>query len=1066
MGSLALQDSSSDKYAAEFAIKRRSRMRNPWAISWATIATLLLGFGALFLMAQSFLTRQLDVKGCEMSYMWPSLIRFDDFDTEHTRFASKYSLHLYREGGIDDDSRVKGVPVLFIPGNAGSYKQVRSLGSEAAHYYHNVFKNNGNAINAGKRPLDFFTVDFNEDFTAFHGQTLLDQAEYLNDAISFILSLYHDPSRSLRDSQLPDPASVIIVGHSMGGIVARTMLTMPNYQPKSINTIVTLAAPHARPPVSFDGDIVRIYRTINEYWRHSYSRKWAIDNPLWHVTLISIAGGGLDTIVPSDLANIASLVPDTHGFTVFTSSMPNVWTGMDHLAIMWCDQARKNIIRALYDIVDASRPAQTIPRAHRMREFKRWLLSGLEDTIEKTLPYTEAKTLLTLNEDSAVVPQGQRLVLRNLGTGLQTPKAYLMPIPPQHAARDTKLTLLTNEKLDSVGEHGQLEILFCSALSHQAGQSTTIFQMNMDLSGDSPGPNKLACKNAASDSIVLPASTQQSTFPFKRDLHPFSYLQYDVKDLAEHQYLAVVDKAAQHSSGWVIGEFSDSAQYLHQPDMSLIRLLTKGLSLKLNAGLMNDIKLPAAQSSLLAYDLDIKQETCTTSELFAPLVRQYVTNVHESKYFVNAQQAKINMHGVTPYMPPSFFIKDSVNGLSLQIWTDPECGGDVHVSLKVDILGSMGKLWMRYRIVFAAFPVLVVALVLRQQFMVYDETGIFMSFAEGLNQCIKGSLPMTLAALTLLSITSGSTRARSMDTGFTNTTTTFSNADIFGNTDHELLLGLRDSFFWFLIPLFGLMCVAMCIAFNYAVTSLIYLLALVYGLFSPRTTRTDDDKRTPGSFAVTSPRRRILTTCILLSLVSTVIPYHFAYVVLCVAQLLTCVRSFHSAQDSKHSPHHDANSTTLATQTSNFSNYTHALLTLLLWLLPINLPVLVVWLRNLFVNHWLTPFSPHHNLIAITPFLLLVELHGAGIMVPRVTSAWRLVTNALLSAFAVYAAVCGVTYAFVLYFFADVVVGWIVWVCCFGGCDGGFGGFGKAILREAWRGSLRGRGQRGVRKDG
>ena len=140
-----------------------------------------------------------------------------------------------------------------------------------------------------------------------------DQAEYLNDAITYILSLYHTPGRSLRDSDLPDPTSVIVVGHSMGGVVARTMLTMPNYQANSINTIVTLAAPHARPPVSFDGDMVRIYKGVNGYWRHAYSQKRAEDNPLSQVTLISIAGGSLDTLVPSDYCSIESIIPESHG---------------------------------------------------------------------------------------------------------------------------------------------------------------------------------------------------------------------------------------------------------------------------------------------------------------------------------------------------------------------------------------------------------------------------------------------------------------------------------------------------------------------------------------------------------------------------------------------------------------------------------------------------------------------------------------------------------------------------------------------------------------------------------
>ncbi|EOO01479.1 putative gpi inositol-deacylase protein [Phaeoacremonium minimum UCRPA7] len=340
--------------------------------------------------------------------MRPSYVELKDFDTEHTRFASKYSLHLYREQGIDNDFKLRGIPILFIPGNAGSYKQVRPIAAETANYFHDVLQQDAAAIKAGVRSLDFFTVDFNEDFTAFHGQTLLDQAEYLNEAIRYILSLYLDPRMSGRDPDLPDPTSVIILGHSMGGVVARTMLILPNYQSNSINTIVTMSAPHSRPPVTFDSEIVRIYDDINDYWRQAYSQQWANNNPLWHVTLVSIAGGGLDTVVPSDYASLESIVPDTHGFTVFTSTIPTVWTSMDHQAILWCDQFRKVVAKALYDIVDVSRPSQTKPRAERMRVFKKYFLTGMEDITEKTLPFKDPSTLLTLEDNShAIIPQGE-----------------------------------------------------------------------------------------------------------------------------------------------------------------------------------------------------------------------------------------------------------------------------------------------------------------------------------------------------------------------------------------------------------------------------------------------------------------------------------------------------------------------------------------------------------------------------------------------------------------------------------------------------------------------------------
>jgi glycosylphosphatidylinositol deacylase len=1004
------KETMADSGADARARRWRLRLRNSWACSLYTLLIAVAGFVALGFMAQSFLTKQLDVKGCEMVYMRPMYAKLDHFDTEHTRFASKYSLHLYREWGIDEEFTVKGVPVLFIPGNAGSYKQVRSLAAEAAYHYHNSVQYEAGA--AVKRPLDFFSVDFNEDITAFHGQTLLDQAEYLNDAITYILSLYHTPGQFQRDSTLPDPTSVIIVGHSMGGVVARTTLTMPNYQANSINTIVTLAAPHARPPVSFDGDIVRTYKGVNDYWRNAYAQKWAVDNPLWHVTLISIAGGGLDTMVSSDYASTASLVPETHGFTVFTSSIPNCWTGADHLAITWCDQVRKSVVRALYEVVDVSRAVQTLPRKTRMRGFKKWFLTGLEDIAEKTLPQQEAQILLTTEDHSVTMAQHERLVLRNLGGSAQKPQAYLLPIPPKDTPQ-TKFKLLTNERLDAVGDHSQLEVLFCSVSASHSG-SNAVFSKHIDLSGDTLGATRMACKNAATDVIILPESVGHSTQPFGPDLSPFSYLEYDLADLKEYEFVAVVDKASEHSPRWAIAEFAAASESSKTIDIGLRRLLTSGVSVQLPARrpFVNEIHIPALHSSLLAYSLHISKQACEHGEMFAPLLRQYITDVYESKFFVNVEDAMINLHGVSPYLPHALHSKPLSNGLSLQIWLDPTCDSNVDITIRVDLLGSLGKLWMRYRIVFAAFPILIVALVLRQQFRTYDQTGIFMSFSQGLNECVCSSLPLALTALTFLSVTLAGARyqankSRPID-GQGGNVTTFQD-----NANHELLLGSDDPFFWFLVPLFGLMCTAICIAVNYIALLLTYILASAYALIKSSKLQNSEGKRTPGSFAVNSTRQRVLTTLILLSLVSTVIPYHFAYAVLCLVHLATCTRAFRLATESQL----DAN--------YNFYNYAHSILVLMLWILPINLPVLVVWVRNLAV-HWLTPFSSHHNVLSIMPFILLVETLSTGRMVPRARVGVAMVTNAGLFAVGAYAAVYGVTYAYVLHYLANILCAWLV----------------------------------------
>ena len=54
------------------------------------------------------------------------------------------------------------------------------------------------------------TVDFNEEFSALHGHSLLEQAQFLNDAIAYILTLYRDGRQA--DPELPQPTSVMIIG--------------------------------------------------------------------------------------------------------------------------------------------------------------------------------------------------------------------------------------------------------------------------------------------------------------------------------------------------------------------------------------------------------------------------------------------------------------------------------------------------------------------------------------------------------------------------------------------------------------------------------------------------------------------------------------------------------------------------------------------------------------------------------------------------------------------------------------------------------------------------------------
>lgn len=67
-------------------------------------------------------------------------------------------------------------------------------------------------------------------------------------------------------------------------------------------------------------------------------------------------------------------------------------------------------------------------------------------------------------------------------------------------------------------------------------------------------------------------------------------------------------------------------------------------------------------------------------------------------------------------------------------------------------------------------------------------------------------------------------------------------------------------------------------------------------------TKLADWIRTP-IFSAPTARRRMINTAILLVLVSTLIPYQFAYMVACIVQLATCVRAQWHAKETVHIIH-------------------------------------------------------------------------------------------------------------------------------------------------------------------
>jgi hypothetical protein len=82
----------------------------------------------------SFGTLHADPKHCHMVHMSSTVVEFSVFND--TRFASKYTLYLYREQHIDIEFDSVGAPVIFIPGNAGSFRQVLAIAAASSVMHH------------------------------------------------------------------------------------------------------------------------------------------------------------------------------------------------------------------------------------------------------------------------------------------------------------------------------------------------------------------------------------------------------------------------------------------------------------------------------------------------------------------------------------------------------------------------------------------------------------------------------------------------------------------------------------------------------------------------------------------------------------------------------------------------------------------------------------------------------------------------------------------------------------------------------------------------------------------
>lgn len=672
----------------------------------------------------SLIFYQPDKAGCAMSYMYQSYAKLQSFDTKHTRLASRYSLYLYRDAKYDPvpDSNFKpdGTPVIFIPGNAGSYRQVRSIASLAAEISASPDNNNTR--------LDFYTMDFQEDFSAFHGRTLLDQAEYVNDAINYILQLYDKES-----PDIPHPKSVIVIGHSMGGFIARSLVVLDNYVPESINTIVTLATPHLLPPLTFDSYMTDIYTRVNNYWTQSFSKSNIDRNPLSSVALISIAGGKNDNMIHSDSTAVFPIAASSNSFATLSSSIPGVWTSIDHLAIVWCHQCRTALVNALFEIIDTQSHSKTRSLEARMSIFAKHLLSGFE-------PYQYNRLQTGLKPSDEIVIKADKV------------SCYISPIPKLNHYSPFKRLYLTPIKFSGDQSFSHIYDDPASKLSYYLCKFPTSKYINdkvvmpvLDISTKDSDEIYYTCsKIDPAYSIPIPYSKPDTSESFDSGFVPNIglksaryYLFNNSRDLSNYEYIAAVAPESGLPEKSLVKINSEFKSANVEIDASNFALLFRGAKVRLKPMEFVDISLKKATSGLISYKtyIDSRKE-CEASSDLSFFMRQYVTNPFESKWYVNIGSSKplyLSFHGVaSPFTP-----YESNSNLHLQVFSpmfeeNKEKCGSVTIHISVNVWGSLANFVIRYRTLLVPFSISIVSSVIMIQLFYYFNTSQFVSISSGL----------------------------------------------------------------------------------------------------------------------------------------------------------------------------------------------------------------------------------------------------------------------------------------------------------------------------------------------
>jgi len=260
-----------------------------------------------------------------------------------------------------------GRAVIYVPGHEGTYMQARSLGAHGTTLTRHGKDVSREALNDLLRRLedgsmnayaesvsdflfDVYAVDFGGEGGGIHGSRLFAQANFLVSVLERIADECHDGEQ---EDKIVEGYEIVIVAHSIGGLVARKAALMVNQQKHDesdgqrkpwVRNIITLASPHGGIPFIFDSSVYRFQRYVQEqeWLRNRSSHTFNIGGITYNI--VSISGGLRDELIPpsscridgnNTISVLAADIVNPPSKNDGNHDSPNRF-GMDHNAIVWC----------------------------------------------------------------------------------------------------------------------------------------------------------------------------------------------------------------------------------------------------------------------------------------------------------------------------------------------------------------------------------------------------------------------------------------------------------------------------------------------------------------------------------------------------------------------------------------------------------------------------------------------------------------------------------------------------------------------------------------------------------